>query len=250
MQTLPSVGCCQAFKLAFQNYAKFTGRSRRSEYWYFNLIVFIIVFLFYFMSIIVSANLKRSNIPSILSVGLLIFYLVIFIPSIALSVRRLHDIGKSGLYYFLIFIPFVGAFILLYFCCIDSEQGQNMYGPSPKYILPQQNTLLNQNNNYVQPNIVAVPVNPYPQQNPVPPQVGPYPQQNLVPPQVAPYPQQNPVPPQVAPYPQQNPVPPQVAPYPQQNPVPPQVAPYPQQNYNQNTSNGQHIPPPQGFEPY
>ncbi len=253
MQTFPTVGCCQAFKLSFINYAKFEGRSRRSEFWYFYLNIFIITLIVYFISFIVSINSnskRNSNLPVLLFYGLLVFYLIIFIPSISLTVRRLHDTGRSGLFYFIIFIPFVGSFILLYFCCIDSEQGPNKYGPSPKYIPLQQNTLLNPNNNYVQPNIVVVPVNPYPQQNPIPPQVSPYPQQNPIPPQVAPYPQQNPIPPQVVPYPQQNQIPPQVAPYPQQNQIPPQVAPYPQQNFNQNTSTGQHIPPPQGFEPY
>ena len=111
----------------------------------------------------------------------------------------------------------------------DSEPNLNQYGPSPKYILPQ-NVPLNPGN-LVQPPVVVVPVSPYPQAGPVPPQV-------------VPVPQPGPVPPQVAPYPQPGPITPQVAPYPQPNQMPPQVSPYPQPN-----NQGQ-IPPPQGFAPY
>ena len=181
MQTLPTMDCCQAYKLGWQNFAKCDGRARRSEYWYFVLGNWLIGIL---LSVL-GGLLNFIYLP-------LIFYVIVMIPMICLTVRRLHDIGKSGVYYLFVLIPIVGFFIILYFCLIDSEERQNEYGPSPKYILPQNGALLNNNNNYVQPNIVAVPVNPYPQPNPVPPQVAPYPQPNPMPPQVAPYP--NPTP--------------------------------------------------------
>ena len=234
MQTLPQIDCCTAFKMAFQNYAKCEGRSRRSEYWYFQLTFLIIFFGCYIMMINTmlnsysrySSNTAASSILPIMGF-LFIFILVTFIPQISLTVRRLHDVGRSGWLYLLNLIPFANLY-LLYLCCIDSEPNQNQYGPSPKYILPQ-NVPLNPGN-LVQPAVV-VPVSPYPQAGPMPPQV-------------APYPQPGPITPQVAPYPQPNPVPPQVSPYPQPNQMPPQVSPYPQQN-----NQGQ-IPPPQGFAPY
>ena len=171
MQTFPTMDCCQAYKLGWQNYAKCDGRSRRSEYWYFalgNLLVLLIpesVFIF-------------TGLPLFLYIAM-ILSLFMIIPNICVGVRRLHDTGRPGFYLLFAFIPLVGAFILLYFFALDSEESPNMYGPSPKYIQPQSGTLIN--NNYVQPNIVAVPVNPYPQPNPIPPQVVPYPQPNPTP---------------------------------------------------------------------
>ena len=224
MQIAPQVGCCEAIKLAFKNYVKCSGRSRRSEFWYFHLFVYCIIFGLYFIMIILETSQSSYEERSVNSSAvvvycmLLLFIIIVFIPHISVSVRRLHDTGKSGFFYLVNFIPFVGGLILLYLCSVDSEQNTNEYGPSPKYILPQ-NEALNQNNNGY-----GIPVNPYPQSNQMQPQVSPYPQP--MPPQVSPYPQPNQMPPQVSPYPQ--PMPPQVSPYPQPNQMAPQVNPYPQ----------------------
>ena len=96
-----------------------------------------------------------------------IYNLSVLIPNISLAVRRFHDIGKTGLYVLLILIPIVGQIIVIYYCSIDSEVNSNEYGPSPKYISPQ-NAPLNQNNSGY-----GEPVNPYPQPNQMPPQVDP-----------------------------------------------------------------------------
>ena len=173
MQILPQVGFCEAIKLGFKNYAKCNGRSRRSEFWFFQLFIYLIGLPLY---VIMNAMTPTNNYSSssnyenyYLVVGLfLVFILVIAIPQISVSVRRLHDTGKSGLFYFVSFIPFVGGFILLYLCSVDSGQNNNEYGPSPKYILPQ-NDPLNPNNN-----AYGVPVNPNPQPNQMQPQVNPY----------------------------------------------------------------------------
>ena len=251
MQIVPSIGCCEAIKLAFKNFGKCSGRSRRSEFWYFQLFVCLIILPLYYMMIMMQPSYSSSsydydyNKTSSSSFNLVctlfgISALVLCIPQISVTVRRLHDTGKSGCFYFVTFIPFVGNFILLYLCSIDSEQGTNQYGPSPKYIVPD-NAPLNPNNN-----AYVVPVNPYPQQNQMQPQVSPYPQPNQVQPQVNPYPQ--PMQPQVSPYPQPNQMAPQVNPYPQLNEMTPQANPYPQPEpivapVPQN-------PPPQGFSSY
>ena len=214
MQILPQVSFGQAIKLAFKNYAKCNGRSRRSEFWYFQLFIYIIGLPLYIIMNMMTPNYYSSSSSYesyYLVVGLfLVFILFIAIPQISVSVRRLHDTGKSGFFYLVTFIPMVGGLILLYLCSVDSEQNTNEYGPSPKYILPQ-NEALNQNNSGY-----GIPLNPYPQPNQMPPQVSPYPQPNQMPPQVSPYPQ--PMPPQVSPYPQ--PMPPQVSPYPPVSPNP------------------------------
>lgn len=61
-----------------------------------------------------------------------IYCLAVLVPSLAVIVRRLHDIGKSGGWFFISFVPFVGGIILLVFECMDSQPGENAYGPNPK----------------------------------------------------------------------------------------------------------------------
>ena len=75
-------------------------------------------------------------IPIIGGIISFIYLISSIVPLTSLAVRRLHDTGKSGYYYFLVFIPIIGVLILFYFFCQDSEERQNQYGPSPKYIMP------------------------------------------------------------------------------------------------------------------
>ncbi|MBO5572967.1 MAG: DUF805 domain-containing protein [Clostridium sp.] len=116
----------------FQNFTKFDGRSRRKEYWYpvlFQLLVNMVIGIFAivigFVSQDAGAMLSRV-LTGLVSLALLI-------PSIAVSIRRMHDIGKSGWWLLIVLVPCVGGFIYLYFCCQDSQPGANQYGPNPKY---------------------------------------------------------------------------------------------------------------------
>ena len=108
---MESMGFSQAVKSVFSNYANFSGRARRSEYWYFALFSFII---------------------SLIPIVNLIVGLISIIPGIAVSVRRLHDIGKSGWWLLLGFIPIVGFIVLLIWDCTDSQPGENQWGANPK----------------------------------------------------------------------------------------------------------------------
>ena len=110
------------FKLAISKYADFSGRSRRSEYWYFVLFYFLILMAVTF------AEGFLFNTAFTYVVGFLFF----IIPYFAVAVRRLHDIGKSGWYYFLIVIPLVGSILMLIWLCTDSQYGLNKWGPNPK----------------------------------------------------------------------------------------------------------------------
>jgi uncharacterized membrane protein YhaH (DUF805 family) len=272
----PSMGFCEAIKICMgKKFANFSDRARRSEFWFFQLFLFIVEFFLQMFSVITMPTSRTtSSDPMSSGVGiiLLIFILIIFIPSLAVTVRRLHDSGKSGCYIFIAFIPLVGVFILLYFMCLDSEVVPNEYGPSPKYnssVQSNSQNLIDQNNPVYQNN--PTPLNAYPQQqpptyqqpyqNPVPqqPYQNPVPQQpyqSPVPPESyqshPQQPYQNPVPQQ----PYQNPVPQQ----PYQSPVPPEsYQSVPQQPYqnpvpqdpNQNGFNQQYPPnpvPPEGFD--
>ena len=123
-----------------KNYATFTGRARRSEYWYFVLfnMIFSIVALIidYFLG--TTINIEQSNGYSSLSIHIgyinLLYGLAMFLPGLAVLVRRLHDVGKSGWFIFICLIPLVGAIWLLVLLCTDSKSGSNQFGPNPKGI--------------------------------------------------------------------------------------------------------------------
>jgi len=110
-----------------KKYAVFSGRARRKEYWFFVL----------FNAIFAIAAMILDNILglAIEDVGYGPFYilyaLATIVPGVAVSVRRLHDIGKSGWYILLAFIPCVGAIILLIFDLTPGDTGDNEYGPDP-----------------------------------------------------------------------------------------------------------------------
>ena len=107
-----------------KKYAEFNGRATRSEYWYFVLFSIIA----YVIAGIVDGFLVgvTGGYP-VLSILLGLGFLI---PSIAVAVRRLHDIGKSGWWYLIAFIPLVGL-ILIAFFVMDSKD-DNQYGPNPK----------------------------------------------------------------------------------------------------------------------
>lgn len=115
-------------KVVFENYANFNGRARRSEYWYFVLANLIILVL---ATILDSAlGLNFSPLPYGYLYALVA--VVSFIPGLAVAVRRLHDIGKSGWFYLVVLIPLVGAIWLLVLFCTEGDSGENQYGPDPK----------------------------------------------------------------------------------------------------------------------
>ena len=112
-----------AIKSAFSKYATFSGRARRSEYWYFVLLNVIVSVVISILGMII------GDFASVIS-G--IWSLAILVPSLALVWRRLHDIGKGGVWILIGLIPLVGGIILLVFMCKDSQPGANQFGPSPK----------------------------------------------------------------------------------------------------------------------
>jgi len=115
-------------------YAKFDGRATRSEFWYFALFSFIGSFIFGLIDALIVNPMLGATPGQMGQGGFLqfIFALALMVPSIALAVRRLHDIGKSGWWYLIAFIPIVGVLVLLYFFVLDSQPGSNQYGPNPK----------------------------------------------------------------------------------------------------------------------
>jgi uncharacterized membrane protein YhaH (DUF805 family) len=111
-----------------KKYAQFSGRARRKEYWYFTLfnVIFSVVLSF------VDGLTGTWNPES--GVGLLsgIYSLAVLIPAIAVGVRRLHDTGRSAWWLLILLIPLIGVIIFLVFMVLESQEGENQYGPSPK----------------------------------------------------------------------------------------------------------------------
>lgn len=104
------MGFLEAIKTCFGKFMTFSGRARRSEFWWFYLLNFII-----------------GCIPF---VGW-IWGLIVLIPSIAVGIRRLHDTGRSGWWYLLVLVPLVNLLLIYFFIC-DSQAGSNEYGENPK----------------------------------------------------------------------------------------------------------------------
>ena len=118
------------YKSVLKNYANFDGRARRSEYWYYTLMNVIIVIA---LEILLGVGAMASSVLAIIVGLLLIVYAIgTLVPSIAVMVRRLHDIGKSGWWYFIALIPLAGPIWLIVLLATDSQEGTNEYGVNPK----------------------------------------------------------------------------------------------------------------------
>ncbi len=120
-----------AVKTCFAKYSTFSGRARRKEFWYwylFTCLTTIAGFLLSCLLALISAAMGAAEIFVILN-G--IWSLIIFLPNLAVTVRRLHDVGHSGWYYLIAIIPVIGVILLLVALCTDSVD-DNKYGINPK----------------------------------------------------------------------------------------------------------------------
>ena len=113
---------------ALKKYADFSGRARRREYWFYILFYVIILVVLTICDTIIGTTMQGAG----LGILTLIYLLAVLIPTLAVTVRRLHDTGRSGWWILIQLVPIVGVFILLYFLVSDSNPGTNAYGPSPK----------------------------------------------------------------------------------------------------------------------
>ena len=111
------------YLMALKKYADFKGRSQRKEYWMFTLFNLLAFFVLSFVGGMLGD--QAELLTGIYSLGVLL-------PSVAVTVRRLHDIGRSGWWALLMVVPVVGALILVIFALQDSQAEENEYGPNPK----------------------------------------------------------------------------------------------------------------------
>lgn len=115
---------------AMKKYVVFSGRARRAEYWMFYLFTII----FGFVAIILDNVLGLASEETGYGTIYLLFSLAIVLPSLSVTVRRLHDVGKSGWWIFINLIPFVGSIWLFILTVTDSQPFENQYGVNPKTI--------------------------------------------------------------------------------------------------------------------
>ena len=113
-----------AIKSVFTQYVGFRGRARRSEFWWFYLFTCVVNG--------VLSGLKSATGASAFGVISIIFALAVLLPSLAVAIRRLHDIGKKWPFIFMGLIPIAGVIILIVNWAKDSEPGDNQFGPNPK----------------------------------------------------------------------------------------------------------------------
>ncbi len=129
------MGPGEAIRTVFGKYAQLDGRASRSEYWWWALFLLAIQIV---ISVVATALgngastvdglLAGAGLISLVSV---LIGLVLFLPSLGVFVRRLHDVGRSGWWFWIAIIPF-GVFVLLVFLLLDSEPGPNRWGPPPR----------------------------------------------------------------------------------------------------------------------
>jgi uncharacterized membrane protein YhaH (DUF805 family) len=113
----------EAIASGYRNYVTFAGRAIRSKYWYW----FLFTVLAAFATEILDITIFGSHIPDASPLNS-IFNLVTFLPSLAIGVRRLHDIDRSG-WWLLIAITIIGLFVLFCWACKRRTPGQNRFGP-------------------------------------------------------------------------------------------------------------------------
>ena len=190
MIALPKVNFSTSIKNGFINYVNFSGRIRRSEYWFFLLLINTITFLLLLLFILFITEAIGRTYHSYYDYyyyygyytadedAIFAFVIVlptyiagIMLPTLSATVRRLHDVGRRGEYIFIGLVPFFGGIALLVLLCQDSMKEANEFGPSPKYnnninnsplmqtpaqslenqLLPKDNIIM-QNNNIAYPN--------------------------------------------------------------------------------------------------
>ena len=114
----------EAIKTSLVNkYATFSGRATRSEYWYVVLFGYLLALLIVLLGMMVDSPELIIGLSSVLS-------LILLVPGLAVCIRRLHDTGRSGWWYLLVLIPYIGAIALLVIFCLKSDE-DNKYGTKP-----------------------------------------------------------------------------------------------------------------------
>ena len=118
-------------KVVFDNYANFNGRARCSEFWYFVMFNIIFAISAYLTDTLLGLNFEPGSGGPIY----LLYILGVFVPGLAVTVRRLHDINKSGWYILIVLVPLIGGIWFLVLLGTDGTRGNNSFGEDPKQLI-------------------------------------------------------------------------------------------------------------------
>ena len=132
---LPMVNFGTAVKLGFQRYVDFSGRSTRAEYWWWGLFSVVVSFALFIADTLTGNSSTFGWMGGLLDT---LFTLATIIPSLALSVRRLHVITRTGWWLLLLFVPVIGWIVLIVWAIKRGDGGPNKYGPDPRQAISQQ----------------------------------------------------------------------------------------------------------------
>ncbi|WP_417347574.1 DUF805 domain-containing protein [Ferrimonas sp.] len=116
------------YLMAWQRCLQFRGRSRRTEYWMFVLINILVAIAIAFVDLTLGTVDEQTGTGTFST----LYSLIVFLPTLALTVRRLHDTGRTGWWVLISLIPIVGVIVLLVFMVLDGEPGDNDFGANPK----------------------------------------------------------------------------------------------------------------------
>ena len=117
-----------AVRTCLSKYVDFSGRARRSEYWYFALFSFLVGIVTNILDAVVGTDYDGATSGGLINT---VVSLALFLPSLAVGVRRLHDIDKSGWWILIGIIPIIGWILIIVWFCTDSK-ADNKYGPNPQ----------------------------------------------------------------------------------------------------------------------
>jgi uncharacterized membrane protein YhaH (DUF805 family) len=117
------MGFTEAISSGFSNYVGFAGRACRSEYWYWTLFAIIVAIVAIVIDIVVFPDMEMRPVNTIVGLAL-------FLPGLAVAIRRLHDLDRTG-WWFLIAFTGIGLILLLVWDCMKGTTGPNRYGPDP-----------------------------------------------------------------------------------------------------------------------
>jgi uncharacterized membrane protein YhaH (DUF805 family) len=117
----------EAVKLSLARYASFDGRARRSEYWYFSIV--------HWLAMLLAGVVGYLAMLASPALGIVLYSIAFFgtlLPHLAVSVRRLHDVNRTGWWYLFGLVPLLGTIALLVWYCTDGTRGPNRFGADPK----------------------------------------------------------------------------------------------------------------------
>lgn len=130
-ETLAGLSFGASVSRVFSKYATFGGRATRSEYWWFYLFTVLVSIA---LSILQGVAGQDNGFAGFISIVSLLISLALFIPVLAVTVRRLHDTNRSGWWVLIGLIPLLGAIILLVFVLLRSDEVDNRFGPAPTVV--------------------------------------------------------------------------------------------------------------------